>query len=1132
MISRIQMGQPDDQPEYWTGTNTGVMALKNYPAGYLYSNNAARTAAQLKSCPYGIVNYPVFKNENTPYKQKNSTAVDLEQDRFMFQMNGRSGTFIIGSDWKVTTIGDSRIKVQTSSSNMTAEGIRTTINKFIITTEDGLRYTFDKKGLTHLTRYKYSYFDETLGEWKPHENVKPQEGEYAVNKFCGHPLAPNERPFTVTTWYLSEIENTNNGAKITFEYEQKIHDVINSKYVSHQRNLNESGKVDGGNKNADRKKHGRRWFGILSDPAEALKYSTSGADLNKLRAGTTSVTYIRSITHTQRLVKINFPNNSYVRLVYQSKARVDLPSDNAIQKVEYWLNGNLLRGYGFNYGYFFKNSIRPYTDAFSTFESKFARLCLLSIQKIGTGEDNAYEPPYKFEYILGQTKGAPENFIPARNSLSQDHWGYYNGPTSGLSQSEDHDFLSDPANQYFKTTLYNYHNPRAPYAQNGLLFRITFPTGGDITYYYKQNTFNSFLTLEKQVGGVSVDYTMMGGSNIYTSYSYTKANGRSSRWGYEEAAYTSLSQNIYDEKWGGKKYKYPGIEYPELGAMSPSSSFNWGSFLVNSAVSFAGQAILSSLLSTSFMMGVNIVMIVAAITVFVINGLKTFEMHRFTMTNSNQALANAVGGYCSRVEVQTNSPTGYNGKTVYEFTDDKDYPLLEPKNEWPYTQKQRMASWAYGLVKRVLVYDKENRIVSEKKNDYQFKKERIADANNINCNCASRSTSSMRSDDWEKITGFNISAGTRNHLTPQIYFSWTGRADLYASNEKSYVDGKLYYNNLSNAIIDPLLLVQKGKILQKDINSVVVQLTKYPQDYNIPGALQTLKTNNAIHTPVATETWLLKWTSSFFPSSFLLDATVTEFKSYVFNGRQEVKPWKTYALKTKTPLPDMAMDKTKLLFDPTKFKVTSELLYDEGGNLVQTLSNNQPTSFVNDYSDRYVVASAVNATADKIAYTSFEANGKGGWNFSTDNVVTGGLTGFKAYQLDASHSLKNAQSLDPLSSSYTVTYWTKAINGMQVNGSIGELLYTTNDGWKLYKHEAANTSNISVTGTGVVDEVRLFPSGALMSTVAYKEGIGKVAECDANNRLLFYEYDALGRLKLIRNQEKNVIKSYEYNYIK
>jgi YD repeat-containing protein len=53
---------------------------------------------------------------------------------------------------------------------------------------------------------------------------------------------------------------------------------------------------------------------------------------------------------------------------------------------------------------------------------------------------------------------------------------------------------------------------------------------------------------------------------------------------------------------------------------------------------------------------------------------------------------------------------------------------------------------------------------------------------------------------------------------------------------------------------------------------------------------------------------------------------------------------------------------------------------------------------------------------------------------------------------------------------------------------------------------------------------------ARMTTTTYNPLVGKTAECDENGRITYYEYDDLGRLKLLRDQDRNVVKTFEYNY--
>ena len=1135
VIVRVQNGEPDDQQEwtnnkFWEYTDQNPdYVLKNYPNGYMYNSHVG------EGCNVGLNYYPVFKHQAV-YKELNVVASDMEQDKFIFRANGRTGMFVIGKDWKVTTIGDSRVKIAFSTQDMTAQGIRTTINQFTITTEDGIKYTFKDKSLSRICRYKYSQY--VNGKWYV-INGNPDDGGLALNRFWGYPLDISERPFVVNSWFLSEVENTNTGQKVYFNYQNVSNDVIAAKLISHQRDLN----YCHGCSQARKNRTGQLWYAYLSNPVNGNAYSWNTELLDKLEPGPTSLFYNRSIIETKRISNITLPNGGVVNFVYSNLGRTDLQGENAIEKINYSINGKLIRAYQLTYGYLFKNTIRPYNYAFSTFDSKFARLCLLSIQKTGTGEDNSSEPPYRFTYYSGSTKSV-DDIVPARNFLSQDHWGYYNGDISQLSLSEDHDFLSNQNIEYFKTVLAKLKNPKSGYAKNGLLRSVTYPTGGTIEYYYDQNKPAQNILpagYTQLAGGVSVSRTLMfdgedHNKDIIKDFKYTDNNNVSTRWGDEEPSYYSFNVTEYNEKWFNKKFKYPGLQYPEM-----ATSIDWGKILgkaligaaINVGISLAMQALLAG---TAALPIINIIVFVVTIVKMVFDVTKTYEYHRYILSNVNNSLSNPLLPYYSSVEVRSNSPTGYNGKVRYDYTDLSDYPALVPKLEWPYIQNQRLASWIYGLPKKVTVFDKDNNIVNESGSVYSYVVSKLAEQNNLNCKCATINKRSLPVYNWDEYDKAWFTWDQEHWMTPRPYFIYTGRTDVSATTEKSYVNGSLYNSTVSNVITDPMTLLQKGKIVQKDVNSLVIQLTYFPTDYNIPGsALEQLKQINAIHTPVTTETWLLKVNASGADFLTLLNATVTEFKKYTFGTRTEVKPWKSYQLKSKTPVPYTTIgmhNPSVLLRQPQLFKQQSEMIYDTDGNLVQTINNDNTTSFINDYSNRYVTASVSNATYNDIAFSSFESNGYGGWNFNQANINTStGLTGTQCYNLTTTSAISKT-GLNS-STSYVVTFWVKDDNTspMLVNGQNGTMLYQSGD-WKLYEHTITGATSISVSGNGKIDELRLYPQGALMGTVTYKEGVGKIADCDANNRLLFYEYDGLGRLKLVRDQNKNVIKTYEYNYKK
>lgn len=84
--------------------------------------------------------------------------------------------------------------------------------------------------------------------------------------------------------------------------------------------------------------------------------------------------------------------------------------------------------------------------------------------------------------------------------------------------------------------------------------------------------------------------------------------------------------------------------------------------------------------------------------------------------------------------------------------------------------------------------------------------------------------------------------------------------------------------------------------------------------------------------------------------------------------------------------------------------------------------------------------------------------------------------------------------------------------------------------WTYYEHLVTGIHQATISGTGLIDEVRLYPKHAQMKTFTYKPSIGITSQCDINNVIVYYEYDAFGRLKLLRDLDRNILKSFQYKY--
>jgi YD repeat-containing protein len=173
------------------------------------------------------------------------------------------------------------------------------------------------------------------------------------------------------------------------------------------------------------------------------------------------------------------------------------------------------------------------------------------------------------------------------------------------------------------------------------------------------------------------------------------------------------------------------------------------------------------------------------------------------------------------------------------------------------------------------------------------------------------------------------------------------------------------------------------------------------------------------------------------------------------------------------------------------------------------------TSSIYGYGDALPIAIAQNAKTSQIRF----------YNFENSSYTSGGKTG----DYSKLYSGTVAEMATPnVPGTYMISGWIKPTSSTTVGGKT----YPADGQWHYFevKNVTANTTP-SLSGQGVIDDIRIHPMDATMSTFTYDNLTWKVtAISDANSIITYYEYDGAGRLVKVYDQDKNLIKKHTYQY--
>lgn len=179
------------------------------------------------------------------------------------------------------------------------------------------------------------------------------------------------------------------------------------------------------------------------------------------------------------------------------------------------------------------------------------------------------------------------------------------------------------------------------------------------------------------------------------------------------------------------------------------------------------------------------------------------------------------------------------------------------------------------------------------------------------------------------------------------------------------------------------------------------------------------------------------------------------------------------------------------------YKLSATFDYDALGNQVQIAGKHKVATTVWDYKNELPIASVANAHASDVYINSFEENG----------TEAQSKTGLKSHD-GGQYTIPFAP--DP-AKSYTLTYW-----------------YYSGGQW--YYREKPFAATINEGEAEALDEVRVYPAGARVTTTAYDWKGNAISATDANDQSVYYDYNEMNQVTNVRNNDRDIVQTTQHNY--